>query len=59
MHVDEISVWSWVAASAFAMTALAAAIIATQDKMNPSGAPEMPFAQPAIVPPALTTDGRA
>jgi len=55
MHVDEISVWSWVAASAFAMTALAAA----QDKMNPSGAPEMPFAQPAIVPPALTTDGRA
>ena len=59
MHVDEISVWSWVAASVFAMIALAAAIIPTQDKMNPSGAPEMPFAQPAIVQPALATDGRA
>jgi len=59
MHVDEISVWSWMAASAFAMIALAAAIVATQDKMNPPSAPEMPFAQPALVPPALTTDGRA
>jgi hypothetical protein len=62
MHVDEITVWSWVAASVFAMIALVAVIVATQDKMMlpyAPGAPVPPFAQPAFGPPALATDGRA
>ena len=34
VHVDEISVWSWVAVAAFALIALAAVIVATHDNMR-------------------------
>jgi hypothetical protein len=55
-HVDEISVWSWVAASAFALIALAAMmILATHDKMRLAtqlSSPSLPLAQPALLPPA-------
>ena len=34
VHVDEISVWSWVAAAAFALIALAAVVVATHDNMR-------------------------
>jgi len=46
VHIDEISVWSCVAASVFAMIALAAMFLATHDNMKlASGlsAPALPF----------------
>jgi hypothetical protein len=61
VHIDEISVWSWVAASVFAIIAFAAMILATQDKMQlASGlnAPALPFAEPALMPRGLGTDAR-
>jgi len=61
VHIDEISVWSWVAASVFATIAFAAMILATQDKMQlASGlnAPALPFAEPALMPRGLGTDAR-
>ncbi len=33
-HVDEISVWSWVAAAALALIALTAIVLATQDRFT-------------------------
>jgi hypothetical protein len=61
LHVDEISVWSWVAASVFAMIVFAAMILATQGRMQlASGlnAPALPFAEPALMPRGLGTDAR-
>jgi hypothetical protein len=61
VHIDEISVWSWVAASVFAIIALAAIILATHDKMKlASGlsAPALPFAEPALMPRGLGTEAR-
>jgi hypothetical protein len=61
-HVDEISVWSWVAASAFALIALAAMILATQDKMTVAtglSSPSLPLSEPALVPPQRIADPRA
>jgi hypothetical protein len=61
-HVDEISVWSWVAASVFALIAVAAMILATHDKMTLAtglNSPSLPFAEPALVPPELVADPRA
>jgi hypothetical protein len=55
-HVDEISVWSWVAAAAFALIALTAIILATQDKITVAtrlSDPAPPFAQPALLPPEM------
>jgi hypothetical protein len=60
-HVDEISVWSWVAAAAFALIAIAAIILATQDKITVATSisnPSLPLTQPALLPPDLT-DPRA
>jgi hypothetical protein len=62
VHVDEISVWSWVAASVFALIALAAMILATHDNMTVArglSSPSLPLTQPALLPPAAVTDGRA
>jgi len=56
VHVDEISVWSWVAAAAFALIALTAIILATQDKITVATGisnPALPFAQPALLPPDM------
>jgi hypothetical protein len=61
-HVDEISVWSWVAASVFALIALAAMILATHDKMTVAtglNGPALPFAEPALLPPTRIADPRA
>ena len=61
VHIDEISVWSCVAASVFAMIALAAMFLATHDNMKlASGlsAPALPFAEPALTPRGLTTNAR-
>jgi hypothetical protein len=62
VHVDEISVWAWVAASAFALIALAAVILASHDKMRVAtdlNGPALPFAEPVLVPPEMIADPRA
>jgi hypothetical protein len=61
VHVDEISVWSWVAAAAFALIALAAVLVATHDNMRLTGlsGPALPFAGPALLPPEAIADPRA
>jgi hypothetical protein len=55
-HVDEISVWSWVAAAALALIAVTCLVLATQDRMTVAmrmGNPALPFAQPALLPPEI------
>ena len=62
LHVDEISVWAWVATLAFFLTALAAATLTIHDKSNIASTiviPVLPFTAPAVLPQGLTTDGRA
>jgi hypothetical protein len=62
VHVDEISVWSWVAASVFALIALAAMILATHDNMRVAteiSSPSLPLTQPALLPPEMIADPRA
>jgi hypothetical protein len=61
VHVDEISVWSWVAAAAFALIALAAVLMATHENMRVTGlsSPALPFAGPALQPAETTADSRA
>jgi hypothetical protein len=62
VHVDEISVWSWVAASAFVLIALAAMVLATHDKMTIAAelsSPSLPLTHPAVLTPAMPTDARA
>jgi len=52
-HVDEISVWSWVAATAFALIAITAIVLATQNKINVATGianPSLPLTAPALVP---------
>jgi hypothetical protein len=52
-HVDEISVWSWVAATAFALIAITAIVLATQNKINVATGianPSLPLAAPALIP---------
>lgn len=52
-HVDEISVWSWVAAAAFALIAITAIVLATQDKIKVASGitnPSLPLTMPALVP---------
>jgi len=52
-HVDEISVWSWVAAAAFALIALTAIILATQDRITVATGtsnPSLPLITPALKP---------
>jgi hypothetical protein len=61
VHVDEISVWSWVAAVAFALIALAAVVVATHDNMRVTGLRglALPFAEPALLSPEAIADPRA
>jgi hypothetical protein len=62
VHVDEINIWAWVAASAFALIALAAMILATHDKTTVAtglNSPSLPFAEPALTPPAMIADPHA
>jgi hypothetical protein len=52
-HVDEISVWSWVAATAFALIATTAIVLATQNKINVATGianPSLPLTAPALIP---------
>jgi hypothetical protein len=61
VHVDEISVWSWVAAAAFALIALTAVIVATHDNMRLTAlsGPVLPFAEQSLLPPETIADPRA
>jgi hypothetical protein len=61
VHVDEINVWAWVAAAAFALIALAAVILVSHDKLTVATgvSPALPFAEPALVPPTTIADPRA
>ncbi|TMJ24779.1 MAG: hypothetical protein E6G96_16890 [Alphaproteobacteria bacterium] len=59
-HVDEISVWSWVAAAALVLIAVTCLVLATQDRITVAmrmGNPALPLAQPALLP-AETVDPR-
>jgi hypothetical protein len=61
-HIDEISVWYWVAALVFVMLALTAAFVATHDNVRlarETTAPALPFAEPALVSPPTIADPRA
>jgi hypothetical protein len=52
-HLDEISVWSWVAAAAFGLIAIAAILMAAQDKITVATGitnPSLPLMQPALMP---------
>jgi hypothetical protein len=52
-HVDEISVWSWVATAAFALIAVTAIVLATHDKINVASGttnPSLPLTTPAVIP---------
>ena len=52
LHVDEISVWSWVAAAAFALIALAAVIFGLSQHMQmASKSPALPPTEPALLSP--------
>jgi hypothetical protein len=59
VHVDEISVWAWVAAAAFALIALAAVILVSHDKMTVAtglSSPSLPVTAPALVRPEMMAD---
>jgi uncharacterized membrane protein len=57
LHVDEISVWSWVAAAAFALIALAAIMFGLHQNMQmASESPALPLTQPALVSPHAPAD---
>jgi hypothetical protein len=61
-HIDEISVWSWVAALVFFMLAFTAAFVATRDNIRvarETTAPALPVTEPVLVPPPLIADPRA
>jgi hypothetical protein len=57
-HVDEISVWSWIAAWVFALIALAAILFGPQPYMK-VGFNAPPISEPALVPPPAIPDPRA
>jgi hypothetical protein len=60
-HVDEISVWTWVATLAFVLIAVAAIFVGTQENLrvatgvNGSG---LPMVEPGLLPPTVA-DPRA
>jgi uncharacterized membrane protein len=50
LHVDEISVWSWVAAAAFALIALAAIMLGLHQNMQvASQTPALLLTEPALL----------
>ncbi len=58
VHVDEISVWSWIAASAFVLILLGAIFFATSEKVRVA-TPVLPLTAPAVIPPDAVADPRA
>jgi uncharacterized membrane protein len=57
LHVDEISVWSWVAAAAFALIALAAIMLGMHQNMQvASQTPALPLTEPALLSPHAPAD---
>jgi hypothetical protein len=61
-HVDEIIVWSWVAALVFFMVALSAAFVATRDNVRlarETTGPALPLTEPVLVPAPAPVDPRA
>jgi hypothetical protein len=60
-HVDEISVWTWVATLAFILIALAAILMGTHDNLRVArdAGPAVPLVQPGLLPPNGMADARA
>jgi hypothetical protein len=57
LHVDEISVWSWVSAAAFALIALAAIIFGLSQNMQmASKSSALPPTVPAVLSPHAPAD---
>ena len=62
LHIDEITVWSWVAITAFALIALAAVLLGTSANVRMASdveTPALPLTAPTLVPPDIVTDPRA
>jgi hypothetical protein len=55
LHVDEISIWSWIAASVFALIAVCALLLGAQSQTGLSSvhAPSLPLTEPALLPQAI------
>ena len=54
-HLDEISVWTWVATLAFILIAATAVLIGTHDNLRVAKdvtGPSLPLVQPALLPPS-------
>jgi hypothetical protein len=58
VHVDEISVWSWVAVAVFAWVLVALLLLAPRNMTHIAG-PMAPFADPALVAPEIAAEPRA
>jgi hypothetical protein len=55
IHVDEISVWSWIAASAFVLIVLGMVFLGPRANVR-MATPVLPLAAPAVVPPEVVAD---
>ena len=55
IHVDEISVWSWIAASAFVLIVLGMVFLGPGANVR-MATPVLPLAAPAVVPPEVVAD---
>ena len=55
IHVDEISVWSWIAASAFVLIVLRVFLLGTGENVRVA-TPVLPLNAPAVVPPEVVAD---
>jgi hypothetical protein len=58
IHVDEISVWSWIAASAFVLIVLGTIFLGPGANVRVA-TPVLPLTAPAVVPPDVVADPRA
>jgi hypothetical protein len=58
LHVDEISVWSWVAIAVFAWVLVVLLLLAPRNPAHMAG-PITPFADPSLVAPQLSGEPRA
>jgi hypothetical protein len=57
LHVDEISVWSWVAIAVFAWVLVALLLLAPHASTRMAG-PLLPFADPTLVAPEIVAEPR-
>jgi hypothetical protein len=57
VHVDEISVWSWVAIAVFAWLLVALLLLAPHDVTRVAG-PMPQFADPALIAPEIAAEPR-